>query len=192
MDWGKLQLQCDNPQCPGEWNPKTDQSQPYARAYAGRKLWAHGYRCPGCGQTTWLQHEPWSASPYDHSPIQTWGVAAYTFLVSFALLLVGIIVHQLSGKAGFYLQVVATTGAFTGGIGLVRKEMLLVADGKKSEPDKRLLVPLFSSAVLLPVLFLFVDPEPLLIWGVPSSLIAGYLVGSVLQTRFSPDRGPPN
>ena len=183
MDWEKLELQCDNERCPGEWNPKTDESKPYNRAHVGRKLWAHEFKCPGCGDRVWLQHEPWSTAPYDHCPIQTWGPAVYTFLISFALLLVGIVVHRFDGKTGFHLQVVATIGVFAAGIGLVLGELRQVSEGKKAEADKRLLVPLFSSAILLPVLFLFMDPEPLLLWGVPCCLIVGYVVGSVLETR---------
>lgn len=183
--WKKLRLECDNEGCSGEWNPKTDSTRPYRMAYVGRRFWAHGFKCPGCGHSVWLQSEPWSASPYDRSPIQSWGFFAYTFVVSFLALLVGIVVHQFSGEAGFNIQVIATVGVFVGGIGLVRKDILAVTEEKKASYDKRLLVPLFASAVLLPLLFLVVDAELVLLWGVPGSIVIGYLVGSVWETRFS-------
>jgi hypothetical protein len=184
-NWKTLRVQCENRSCTGEWNPRTDETKPYRMAHIGRRFWAHGFRCPGCGHTLWLQSEPWSRSPYDRSPIQGWGFSAYAFIISFLAVLAGIVVHFFSGKAGFYLLVPATAGVFIGGIGLVRKDVQEVAAGQKASYDMRLLFPLFSSAILFPVLFLAMEPEALLLWGVPGCIAVGYLAGSLRETRFS-------
>jgi hypothetical protein len=182
--WKELRLPCTNKSCSGEWDPKTEETKPYQMQYIGRRFWAHGFRCPGCSRTLWLQSEPWSRFDYDLSPIQQWGFWAYTFVISFLAILVGMIVYQFSSETGFYLLSVATVTAFVGGIGLVRTDIQEVSDGKKGSHDKRLLLPLFISAILLPILFLLMDAEPLLLWAVPGCLVIGYLVGSVWETRF--------
>jgi hypothetical protein len=186
MDWKDLKIECRNEKCDGELDlrkMRSMESKPSTYRYLGRRFWTHGYRCPSCGRTLWLQRDMWFRRDYETSPIPTWDLFGYLIAISVLAMPLGLVVRTFADFAGFLVFVLGATCAFIGGGAVTWKDMQKVKNGKARRHDYRLFLPFFTTAALIPILYFTTDSETVLMWGIVGGCVMGYAVGSLVESE---------